>query len=412
MTAEVVVMNTSAIAMAADTAVSVPYRTGTKTYTRARKLLPLHETQPVAVMVWDAPGYFALPWEVIVGEFRRENPEVLNKLDDYVEAFFQFVDEQASKWVAGKHEIALLGEVLNPEIQLLNEGWNARLHRPDHPSSDAEIVAMAAEVARAFAAKTRQRYLPVNLWTGREASDLEQFDAHVKDLFNNGAEAIWRSLDRELRAQLIELGRERMLYIIGDEPGSSGLLFAGYGNNELFAQARVWRVNGRVDSMTRRVRRNTFSVSTAHPSLILPVAQEGVIHSFLTGLHPEVNHLVGAIVDSLTSQFADGVTLAQQIKDQFDAQVSRRGDEVARAVEFLPPDDLAMVAGGLIHMTALRNRATITADTVGGPIDLLLLSRADGIRWIQPADGFRLDGASGRIGTNGTLGSGAVHERT
>jgi hypothetical protein len=390
MTAEVVVMNTSAVAMATDTAVSIPYRTGTKTYTRARKLLALHKTEPVAVMVWDAPGYFALPWEVIAGEFRKEKDEVLPKLDDYVEAFFGFVDTEVSKWVTSKHEIALLAEVLNPEIQLLQDGWRARLDAADRPSSDAEIAGVAAEVGGAFAAKTRGRYLPADRWSGREASELEHLDASLKDLFNAGATGIWRNLDPSVRAELVDLGRERMIYIIGDEPGSSGLVFAGYGSSELFAQARVWRVNGRLASTTRRVERRRFSISPAHPSIILPVAQEGVIHSFLQGLHPEVGLLVNDIVDYLAGQFG-GADLAQGIKEQFDQQVSMRGDEVARAVEFLPPGELAMVAGDLIRMTALRNRATMTADTVGGPIDVVLLSRAHGIRWIEPADGFRLD---------------------
>src|SRR5258708_24066557 len=146
MTAEVVVMNTSAVAMATDTAVSIAYRTGTKTYTRARKLLPLHKTEPVAVMVWDAPGYFALPWEVIAGEFRKEKDDVLPELDDYVKAFFGFVDTEVSKWVTSKHEIGFVAEVLNPEIQLLEDGWLARLDAEDRPSSDAEVAAAAAEV--------------------------------------------------------------------------------------------------------------------------------------------------------------------------------------------------------------------------------------------------------------------------
>jgi hypothetical protein len=390
MTAEVVVMNTSAVAMATDTAVSIPYGTGTKTYTRARKLLPLHKTEPVAVMVWDAPGYFALPWEVIAGEFRKEKDDVLPKLDDYVEAFFGFVDTEVSKWVTNKHEVVLLEEVLNPEIQLLQDGWRARLDAADRPSSDAEIAAVAAEVAGTFAAKTRGRYLPADQWSGREASELEHLDANLRILFNAGATGIWRNLDQAVRAELVELGRERMIYIIGDEPGSSGLVFAGYGSSELFAQARVWRVNGRLASATRRVERRRFSISPAHPSIILPVAQEGVIHSFLKGLHPEVDLLVSDIVDYLAGPFGDA-DLARGIKEQFDKQVSMRGDEVARAVEFLPPGDLAMVAGDLIRMTALRNRATMTADTVGGPIDVVLLSRAHGIRWIEPADGFRLD---------------------
>ena len=120
-------MNTSAIAMAADTAMSIQYETGTKTYTRTRKLLPLHKTEPVAVMVWDAPSHYGLPWEVIVGEFRKEDDKSLNKLDDYVNAFFEFVDTEASKWVPANYEGALIAEVIDPEIQLLQKLWADRL---------------------------------------------------------------------------------------------------------------------------------------------------------------------------------------------------------------------------------------------------------------------------------------------
>lgn len=389
MTAEVLVMNTSAVAMAADTAVSIPYGTGVKTYTRARKLLPLHNTEPVAVMVWDAPAYLGLPWEVIVGEFRQLKPTVLNKLDEYVEAFFAFVDTEASKWVVSQHEITLLAEVLDPEIQLLQQLWTDRLDASDRPSSQTEIAAAAAEVGRAFVAATRRKYLPADRWGGRAAGELGQLDPYVRDRFHAGATGLWGNLNGTVRRELVELGRERMVYVIGDEPGSSGLVFAGYGSEELFAQARVWRVNGRLASMTRRVERRRFGVSPARPSIIVPVAQEGVIHSFLNGLHPEVDLLVGDVINSLAAQLG-GADLARGIKEQFDSQVSMRGDEVARAVEFLPPGDLAVVAGDLIRMTALRNRATMTAETVGGPIDVILLSRADGFRWVQPSGGFRI----------------------
>jgi hypothetical protein len=390
MTAEVVVMNTSAVAMAADTAMSIPYDTGTKTYTRARKLLPLHEAEPVAVMVWDAPGYYSLPWEVIVGEFRKKETRVLNRLDEYVEAFFAFVDAEASRWAASDHEVALLAEVLDPEIELLQRLWNVRLNASDRPESQPEIAAAAAEIGRAFAAASRRQYLAADRWTGRQAVELGQLDSHVRDRFQAGASGLWSNLDGSVRRELVELGRERMVYLVGDEPGSSGLVFAGYGSNELFAQARVWRVNGRLADMTRRVERRRFGISPSLPSVIVPVAQEGVIHSFLNGLHPEVDLLVSDIVSNLAGQLG-GEALAREIKEQFDQQVSRRGDEVARAVEFLPPGDLAVVAGDLIRMTALRNRATMTADTVGGPIDVILLSRSDGFRWVEPADGFRIE---------------------
>lgn len=394
MTTEVVVMNTSAVAMAADSAVSITFKTGTKTYTRARKLHPLHKTEPVAVMVWDDPGYLAIPWEVITAEFRREKPAILPELDDYIKSFFEFVDAQVAKWISKKHESTLLAEVLNPEIQLLQDAWRARLDAADRPTKDPEIKSAAAQVSRAFAENMRGRFLSADRWRGRDGNEdgneLEDLDAKLRPLFERGATGLWRALEPEVKADLIKLGRERMSYVFADEPGSSGLVFAGYGSDQLFAQASVWRVSGRLDSESRRVERRRFSISPGHPSLILPVGQEGVIHSFLKGLHPEVDLLVGDVIGYLAKQFGFA-DLVPGIKKEFDEQISMRGDEVARAVEFLPPRDLAMVAGDLIRMTALRNRATITADTVGGPIDVVLLSRADGLRWIELADGFRLE---------------------
>jgi hypothetical protein len=394
MTAEVLVMNTSAIAMAADTAMSIPYGTGTKTYTRARKLLPLHTTEPVAVMVWDAPSHYGLPWEVIVGEFRKEEDKARGKLDDYVGEFFDFVDKGATKWVPAAHETDLLAEVLDPEIRLLQQLWADRLDAIPGTLSDPVLTSAAVEVSRFFATGFRQRYFRESSWAGRTAGELTYLDTNIRSRFNAGASGLWKNLGDAAQNELVELGRERMVYIANDEAASSGLVFAGYGDGELFAQARVWRVNGRLASMTRRVERRRLAISPEHRAFILPLAQEGVIRSFLYGLHPEVDALVGEVVNLVVGSGmpqSGGKNLAQAIKEQFDEQVSMRGDEVARAVEFLPPGDLAVVAGDLIRMTALRNRATMTADTVGGPIDVILLSRADGFRWVEPPDGFRIE---------------------
>jgi hypothetical protein len=383
-------MNASAIAMAADTAVSIPYGTGTKTYTRARKLLPLHETQPVAVMVWDAPGHLLLPWEVIVGEFRKTHQAVLNELDQYVGAFFDFVDTESGKWAADTDEATLLETVLDPEIYVLHQLWRGRLDAEDRPDTNAAIAASAVAVGQEFAAVTREKQLEGDRWTRQQASDLTSLDPAIREHFAAGANDLWNNLDTAARAELVALARERMVHILGDERGSSGLAFAGYGSNELLAQARVWRVSGRLAGKTRRVERRRFTISRDQPSIIVPIGQEGVINSFLKGIHPDVDKLVSDLVRTFTDQLG-GEDLAVGVKARFDSEVAKRGQEVARAVEFLPAGDLAIVAGDLIRMTALRNRATITADTVGGPIDVILLSRAEGFRWVEPPDGFRIE---------------------
>ena len=388
MTAEVLVMNTSAVAMAADTAVSISYGGGTKTYTRARKLLPLHESQPLAVMVSDAPDHLGMPWEVIVGEFRRKKPEPPAKLDGYVETFFQFVDEKATQWIYPAHEISLLRTVLDREARLLQELWDKRLKEPNPPRTGQEMAAAAAEASREFAAGGRQRQLQADQWADHEAQELKRLDANIEARFAAEATGLWDNLQAAVRTELVALARDRMMHIAEDERGSSLLVFAGYGSDELFAQAQTWRGSGRLASTTRRVRRLKLSITPRFPAVIVPVAQEGVVNSFLQGLHPDVDQLVVGLLQGLAGELGDP-GLVTGAKRAFDDEISRRGDEVTRAVEFLPPGDLATVAGDLIRMTALRNRVTMTADTVAEPIDVVLLSRSDGLRWIAPPGGLR-----------------------
>lgn len=164
MTAAVVVMNASAVAMAADSAVSIPYgRLAMKTYTGTRKLLPLHPSQPLAVMVWDTPQYYGLPWEVIAADFRKGQERRFAELDELVEAFFDFVDREAGSWAPGNHEVALLDAVLTAEIAQLQQLWSEALN--ERPDRSARAIAEAArEVAQSFA-KTRPYQLD-DRWTG------------------------------------------------------------------------------------------------------------------------------------------------------------------------------------------------------------------------------------------------------
>ena len=52
MTAEVAIMNKTAVAMAADSAVTIPTGKGQKIYNTAHKLFKLSRCQPVGIMIY------------------------------------------------------------------------------------------------------------------------------------------------------------------------------------------------------------------------------------------------------------------------------------------------------------------------------------------------------------------------
>lgn len=49
----------------------------------------------------------------------------------------------------------------------------------------------------------------------------------------------------------------------------------------------------------------------------------------------------------------------------------------------LPKDELAAMAEALVNLTAFKRKMTNTLETVGGPIDVAVISKGDGLVWVK-----------------------------
>lgn len=56
---------------------------------------------------------------------------------------------------------------------------------------------------------------------------------------------------------------------------------------------------------------------------------------------------------------------------------------VMDVVDGLPKDELAAMAESLINLTSFKRRVSMQAETVGGPIDVAVISKGDGFVWIK-----------------------------
>ncbi len=53
------------------------------------------------------------------------------------------------------------------------------------------------------------------------------------------------------------------------------------------------------------------------------------------------------------------------------------------AVSTLSKEDLAEMAESLIYLTYLKRRITFAQESVGGPVDVAIISKGDGFIWIK-----------------------------
>ena len=59
------------------------------------------------------------------------------------------------------------------------------------------------------------------------------------------------------------------------------------------------------------------------------------------------------------------------------------------AVSTLAKEDLAEMAESLIYLTYLKRRITFAEESVGGPVDVAVISKGDGFIWIKRKHYFR-----------------------
>ncbi|WPZ00936.1 hypothetical protein [Idiomarina sp. OXR-189] len=96
MTAEIAVINKSAVALAADSAVTISDGNGSqsKVYNGAEKLFALTKYHPVGIMVYGAGTLCRMPWEVVIKQYRKKlGSECFENLELYTEDFLSFVQD-------------------------------------------------------------------------------------------------------------------------------------------------------------------------------------------------------------------------------------------------------------------------------------------------------------------------------
>jgi len=64
-------------------------------------------------------------------------------------------------------------------------------------------------------------------------------------------------------------------------------------------------------------------------------------------------------------------------------------DGVMSAVSLLPKDELAAMAESLVNLTVFKHKVSMSAETVGGAVDVAVITKGDGFIWIKRKHYFK-----------------------
>jgi hypothetical protein len=193
---------------------------------------------------------------------------------------------------------------------------------------------------------------------------------------------------------------------------SGGIVIAGFGKNDVFPVVKSFTVESVVNNRLRRDLMSGLSndMNETHAAMILPYAQAEIVFRFIRGIDPEYKQeFTSFLRNLLTVEYPDrliadfGSETPEEEKRNAQAELIRIGRAIVKDFEDkwsnweqkkfvspvldivgdLPKDDLAAMAESLVNLTSFKRRITAETETVGGPIDVSVISKGDGFVWIK-----------------------------
>lgn len=406
MTAEVCVMNKFGVALAADSAVT---RTGTsdpKIYQSADKLFLLSNSDPVAVMVYGSATFMGIPWETIIKLYRRKHghqsrPKVLDHMRGLM-SFLAKSRELFPEELQRAYLIADLRAYLKRLLSRLKKTIESKLAK-ESEVKEAEIRRLATKlVGKEFeefqSAPTLEGLPKRHIDTVRKLFGPD-ISKTVEDTW--GQVPLTKTAQKRLKALATEAA------VKGQSSAYSGVVVAGFGSTEVFPAVASVVTDRVLANRTKYNGLDSTRIDHGNSATIIPFAQSEMVSTFMEGIDPQLrqfverslsttfedlaNTLSGALGGSEASQAALQNALRPLTQNALGAlqekwreyQRKRHTDPIIDVVSILPKDELASLAESLVNLTVFRRHTSPDAETVGGPIDVAVITKGDGFVWIK-----------------------------
>ncbi len=217
----------------------------------------------------------------------------------------------------------------------------------------------------------------------------------------------------EVLVEKIKLSTYHILRAKEDFLSFTGLIFCGFGEEEIYPQLIPVNISMVIDGRLRFYvdEARVASISNENNGAICPFAQTDVIDTILTGIDPSLDNIYlenfeaifkkynAAILDSigdtneLLKEQIENLDSAKLVEtfNTMNQQIKRKNyiEPLMSAVSNLSKDDLAEMAESLIYLTYLKRRITFAEESVSGPVDVAIISKGDGFVWIKRKHYFR-----------------------
>jgi len=359
-------------------------------------------------MVYGNAQLMDVPWELLVKSYRKRlGSNSFPHLDDYARDFIRFLEESH----------AFFPEELQVDylLAIADAGFSSVLDEivESVRSSIAEngqiTETEAIEIAGEIILQTHNVWEQIDLAEGLTEEYIAQLRQKHTDVLMSLLNEIFEDfpLTATHHQQLLDIAIWLTCKLSKQPgPGEAGVVIAGYGENDVYPSLRSYRVRAVVEHRLLYVDDRNHDVAT-RGAVIVPFAQSEMVYTFMEGVEPGYQSTLEHELEEVLKEFADTAAkgcglqgkerqafrkklqaFSTNVRQSFrtKSQQYRREHFALPAISVtavLPKDELAAMAESLVNLTFFRRRMSMAAETVGGPVDVAVISKGDGFIWIK-----------------------------
>ena len=409
MTAIVGILNRRGAVMAADSAVTVGSGDNTKIYNTATKIFPLSRSNPVGVMIFSSANFMGTPWDLIIKLYRdRKGEQSFYTLEEYAKNFLDYLKSENYFSSLDSQKRYFTSEISNFYYRVKDEVTDMISDMDGEEDEDGATDEQVIEITRNKLAELKELY-------SSKGINPEFEDYSIAHLRSYGAEEFqeWADLCKEdgfpeeLRHDWEECFFEyiRSLHYYK----GTGVVFVGYGNKDIYPSLMTVYLSGAFDHRLRFFysEDEKDTISNDNTACINPFAQTDVMFTLMQGINPGLERLVqsaykesisktqqkmldamkeAGVPDKTIKQIAE--TSTEDIEKEFEERLDDFQQEnfiegIVDAVDAFNLEDMANMAESLVSVTNLQRHISSSEESVGGPIDVAVITRTEGFFWVK-----------------------------
>lgn len=409
MTCEVAVANKLAIALAADSAVTFSGSGAQTTYASgANKIFQLAMEEPVAVMIYNNAVLAGVPWELILKCYRENlGRGGFKQLEGYGSDLVRYLNECADELIPLSARIDstirvylasaryTIRKIIGFEPQLLDTNVGKNDIATLWQNGFEKYSNFANSASYCFGVEENDYINSLS-----HAPNLENL---IKDLFSGDVlQKILPFVDITRFAQLSIL----TAFKFGHEAMSgeyTGVVIAGFGQNDYLPGYKALKFFGFLAGKIFYSVASELAVDhNGKSSIIEAFAQRAMVETFTQGASPEVWSAVRDAFERAAETVAKEAVKKSggHLSDTSVREIvhSHRSDfmknwsysvfdghlkPLYHVVTSLSVEELAELAETLVLLESLKEKVTHRTQSVGGPIDVAIITKTEGLVWIK-----------------------------